>query len=418
MGGVLDMRQRKIVVIALIGILAAIGLEAAEWPEFRGPTGQGIAEADNLPVQWGEGRNIAWKTSLSGEGWSSPVVSGERLYLTSAVKKGGLFSFRLLSFDVSTGKLRWNVEVFREDPSKKARIHRKNSHASPTPILDGDRIFVHFGHQGTACLDRKGKVLWQNRQFAYNPVHGSGGSPVVTKDALIFSCDGAEDPFVVALNKDTGKQLWKTPRKSGASRSFSFSTPLVIDVGGKKQLVSPASNLVAAYDPSTGQEIWRVRYSGYSVVPRPVYGHGLVFISTGFNRATAMAIRPDGSGDITDTHVAWQTSRSAPKTPSMLLVEERLYMISDSGMASCRDAKTGELHWQERLKGNFSASPIYADGKIYALNEMGTGFVFKDSTDFEVIARNPLDERTLASYAVADNALFIRSAEHLYRIER
>ncbi len=408
----------RIVLFAIGWGLVSVGLQAGAWPQFRGPTGEGIAEAKDLPIKWGEGRNIAWKTAVPGEGWSSPVISDGSVFLTSAIEEGPLLSYRLLRFDTATGNLHWEVEIFRQDPTKKARIHRKNSHASPTPILESGRIYTHFGHQGTACLNREGEVIWQNRSFDYNPVHGSGGSPVIVDNALIFSCDGAEDPFVAALNKQTGEVLWKTPRRSGASRTFSFSTPLVIDVQGQKQVISPGSDLVAAYDPNTGDEIWRVQYRGYSVVPRPVYGHGLVFISTGFDRATAMAIRPNGQGDVTDTHVAWKTSRSVPKTPSMLLVEDKLYMISNSGMASCRDAKTGKLHWQKRLEGNFSASPIYVDGKIYALNEMGTGIVLRASTDFEVIARNPLNERTLASYAVLDNALFIRSTDHLYRIQK
>src|SRR6185437_5702085 len=237
---------------------------------------------------------------------------------------------------------------------KSPRIHGKNSHASPTPLVRGERLFVHFGHQGTACLDLEGKVLWKNTSLHYAPVHGNGGSPILVDDSLVFSCDGGDKRFIVALNVVNGEVRWKTDRTIEASRKFSFSTPLLIVVDGKKQIISPGSNVVCAFDPATGHEIWRVRYDGYSVIPRPVYGQGLLFICTGYNTPSLLAIRPDGKGDVTDTHVVWKTRKAVPHTPSPLLVGEELYFVSDSGQASCLDARTGQVHWQERLGGNYS----------------------------------------------------------------
>jgi len=324
-------------------------------------------------------------------------------------------SLRALCVDAGNGKILWDSEVFVHTGS--TYIHNKNSHASPTPVVEEDRLYVHFGHQGTACLDLDGKVLWRNTTLKYSPVHGSGGSPILVDDALIFSCDGASDPFVVALNKKTGEALWKTARSLNAKKKFSFSTPLLIHANGRSQVVSPSSGAVYAYDPKDGRELWRVRHAeGYSVVPCPVFGHGLLFISTAFDSPEVMAIRPDGQGDITDTHVEWTLAKGAPKTPSMLLVGDELYFVSDAGIASCVDAKTGRVHWAERVGGNYSASPLLADGRIYLQNEEGVGVVLTPGKTFHQLARNSLGERTLASYAVTDGALFIRTEAHLYRV--
>jgi outer membrane protein assembly factor BamB len=260
-------------------------------------------------------------------------------------------------------------------------------------------------------------VIWRNTELRYQPVHGNGGSPILAGDKLVFSCDGADQQFVAALECTTGKVAWKTPRQAGASRPFSFSTPLLITVGGRQQVVSPGSDAVMAYDPDTGREIWRVRYDGYSVVPRPVYGHGLVFVCTGYNSPSLLAIRPDGAGDVTDTHVAWTTRRGVPHTPSPLLVGDDLYLLADGGTVSCLDARTGRARWQRRIGGAYSASPLYAGGKIYCQGEDGTGVVLQAGQSFRLLARNDLGEHTLASCAAADGALFIRTQQHLYRIE-
>lgn len=409
------MLQRFALGAGLVLLSAAASNAAGDWPEFRGPTGQGNAATTRLPLEWSNTRNIAWKQAIPGSGWSSPALKDGRVFLTSAVGGEGTMSLHALCLDESSGKILWDVEVF--GGAQATRIHTKNSHASPTPLVAEGRVYVHFGHQGTACLDPDGKVLWRQTSLNYPPVHGSGGSPILAGDALIFSCDGASDPFVAALDKRTGKLLWKTKRETTAKKTFSFSTPLLITVNGQPQVISAGSGVLCALDPKTGREIWRARYGeGYSVVPRPVFGHGLLFIATGFDQPTVIAVRPDGKGDVTDTHVAWTLKKGAPNTPSLLLVGEELYMVSDGGIASCVDAKTGRVHWQERIGGNYSASPIHAGGRIYFQNEEGAGVVLKAGRTFEKLASNDLGERTLASYAASENALFIRTDKHLFKV--
>jgi outer membrane protein assembly factor BamB len=387
-----------------------------DWPEFRGPTGQGIARIESSPIEWSQTKNVVWMQSIPGRGWSSPIVVGSRVYLTTAVSsKNNAQSLQALCLNGGSGKILWQKEVFLQEGSAPA-IHGKNTHASPTPLIHDGRLYVHFGHSGTACLDLSGAALWRNTSLSYEPVHGNGGSPILADNALIFNCDGGDKAFVAALDRVSGKVLWTTTRAE-ADRSFSFSTPLLISVGGRKEVVSAGSNIAAAYDPATGREIWRVRYDGYSVVPRPVFGHGLVFILTGFNSPTLLAVRPDGQGDVSRSHVAWRARRAVPLTPSPLLVGDELYLVSDNGIASCLDAKTGKVHWQARLGGAYSASPLCARDKIYFPSEDGTCVVVQAGREFEQIARNSLGERTLASYAVADGALFIRTEKNLYRIQ-
>lgn len=394
-----------------------------DWTEFRGGTGQGHSAATGLPTHWGEELNVAWKHEVPGKGWSSPVILGQHLYLTTAVPEGTgeppAQSLRALCFDVKSGHVVWNVEVFRQ--AADVRIHNKNSHASPSPVTDGKRLIVHFGANGTASLAfADGKVLWRNQELKYAPVHGNGGSPVLVDGLVIVSCDGSDQQFVVALDIETGRIRWRTPRSTKPDRGFSFGTPLVIQNDGKEQIVCPASDAVMAYEPATGREIWKVNYpGGYSVVPRPVFGLGLLFICTGYDSPRLLAIRPKGAaGDVTETHVAWQLTKSAPHNPSPLLVGDALYIISDKGVATCLDATTGKQRWQERIGGDFSASPLFADGKIYLQSEAGEGIVLKPGLAYEELGRNALHEKSLASYAVGDGALFIRLEQHLARIQQ
>lgn len=391
---------------------------AGDWPEFRGPTGQGVASATNVPVHWSATSNVVWKSALPGEGWSSPVLVADRLYLTTAVTDGGQTSLRALCVNAGDGSVVWNVEVFQPEPGDTRELHKKNGLASPTPIVREGRIYVHFGHMGTAALDLTGKVLWRQTDLKYPPTHGNGGSPALVGDLLVFSCDGGEDPFVVALDSRTGTVRWKTPRNTTAARKFSFSTPLAIEVDGATQVISPGSGFVAGYDPMDGREIWRARYGeGYSVITRPVFAHGLVFVSSSYDRPVVHAVKPAGArGDVTDSHVAWTHPRGAPNTPSTLVVGDKLYFVSDAGIATCVDARTGTVHWTERLGGGFSASPIAVAGRIYFLNEEGIATVLKAGRTFEVLAKNELGERTLASPAVTHNTLFLRSKAHLWRI--
>lgn len=395
-------------------LLCALPVSAEDWPEFRGPTGQGLAKVNALPVEWSKDKNVAWKQAIPGSGWSSPVIVGGKIYLTSAVPDKGQTSLQALCLDVASGKQLWAKEVFRQPSS--TRMHPKNSHASPTPIVHDGRLYVHFGPHGTACLDLEGKIVW-TKQMKYSPVHGNGGSPAIVDDLLVFSCDGSDQQFVVALALKDGEVRWKTPRSEKYAKGFSFGTPLVLTVADKKQVISTGSGMVGAYDASTGKEIWRVRYEGYSVIPRPVYGHGLLYLSSGYDSPRLLAIKPDGKGDVTDTHVSWTMPRNAPHTPSPLLVGDELYTASDSGMVSCLDAKTGEIHWQKRAGGPYSASPIFAAGRIYFQGEDGSTVVVKAGKEYERLAVNQLGERSLASPAVADGALFIRTASHLYRLQ-
>jgi outer membrane protein assembly factor BamB len=392
-------------------LLIALPITAEDWPQFRGPGGEGHSSEKNLPYQWSESQNILWKSRIPGRGWSSPVVSGGRVWLTTAIDQRGTSSRRLLAFDVATGKETVNVEVF----SVRALVkNEKNSLASPTPIVENDRVYVHFGADGTAAVATDGKILWKLR-LPYDSMHGNGGSPTLYRDLLIVSCDGADEAYVIALDKNTGKTRWKTPRREPYDQSY--TTPLVIQVDGKDQVVSIGAYRAAAYEPTTGKEIWRVSYGdGFSNVPRPVFGHGLVFIGTGFQEPSMLAVRPTGTGDVTRTHVAYTIERGAPFTPSPLIVGDEFYMVSDIGVASCLDVRTGKVHWQQRVSGNYSASPVFADGRIYFLSEEGVTTVVAPGKEFQRLAVNTLDGTTFASIAVSQGTLFIRSDSHLYRI--
>jgi outer membrane protein assembly factor BamB len=404
----------------LLGTVARV--HAEDWTEFRGPTGQGRSTAENLPVEWSPSKNVVWRVDVPGHGWSSPIVHRGRVYMTTAVPQPDdpdvEQSLRALCLEAATGRRLWEVEVFQETADTSQSIHQKNSHASPTPLTDGRHLYVHFGTHGTACLTLDGEVVWKTQELEYDMRHGSGGSPVLADDTLVIACDGYDIAFVVGLDRRTGEIRWRRDRPEiDRYQSFSFGTPLAIEVAGRTQVVCPASDWVIAYDPADGSEIWKVQYDGYSVIPRPVYGHGLVFICTGYNTPSLLAIRPDGKGDVTRTHVAWRSSRAVPHTPSPLLVGDELYMVSDGGVASCVDVKTGRRHWQERLGGNFSASPLYADGKIYLQSEQGEGTVIEAGRQYSELARNRLEPRTFASYAVDGSAFLIRTERSLYRIE-
>lgn len=401
-----------------VGWLALASIQAAtDWPEFRGPQGQGISWATNVPVTWGATNNVAWRSRLEGEGWSSPVVYKGRVYLTYAVPGSGSgVELRVMALDANTGRLWWDTGVFSE-PTSGGSMHQKNSKASPTPLISGDMLFVHYGHLGTACLDLQGDVRWRQTSLKYNPVHGNGGSPIRVGDSLFFSCDGAQDPFAVALSIRDGSVLWRVDRKTSAEKKFSFSTALLITNGTRQEIISPASGAVFAYDPAQGRELWRVDYgNGYSVIPRPVFSNGLLFIGTGYDKPNLLAIRPGGTGNLTASNIVWQTSRSAPNTPSVLAMGEEVYFISDGGIATCADAKTGKVHWNERLDGDYSASPVWAEGRIYFLNEAGLTTVVRASTKFEVLAKNDIGQKTLASPAVIDGAIFIRSRDIMFRV--
>lgn len=416
MGGVAG-HAAGLVVIWGMACVAAVPA-AADWTEFRGPEASGHAAVKGLPVRWSETENIAWKTPLAGLAWSSPVVSGGRIYLTTAVEQDTDHSLRLLCLDAASGKIVWDKELFRT--AGPLRIHPKNSHASPTPIVRDGRVYVHFGPHGTAATNLAGEVVWQ-RKLDYAPQHGNGGSPALAGDVLVICCDGSDEQYVVGLDRTSGEIRWKRDRDTEPKKGFSFCTPLVLSVDSRMQVICPGSDAVFAYDPATGDEIWRVDYpGGYSVIPRPVFGAGLVFLSSGYDRPVLYSIDPTGRGNVTETHVRWKLDRGAPNTPSAVVVGDEVYCVSDNGVATCLDARTGTEHWRERLGGNYSASPLVADGLIYFQNESGEAIVVKAGKTFEEIARNQIGdkERTYASYAVDGTSFLIRSEKALYRVGR
>ena len=396
---------------------------AEDWPEFRGPNGQGIYGARELPLTWSTSEGVKWRTELPGNGWSSPIVVGGTVYLTSAVpviektaaEKQDL-DLMLMMVDVESGKLLKSVKVFTQLGAEAPGIHSKNSHASPTPIFDEGRLYLHFGHQGTACTDLQGKVLWSNKELGYPPVHGNGGSPFVVGKLLIFSRDGADISEVTALDKLTGKLVWKRNRDVEADKRFSFCTPLLIEAAGRKQLILPGSNVVQSLVPETGEEIWRLTYDGYSVIPRPIFSDGLVFICTGYNRPSLLAIDPTGTGDVTATHLKWRSDANVPHTPSLVARRGQVLMVSDKGIASGVESATGKEIWKERIGGNFSASPLLVGDRMYMLSEEGDTTILQIGAQPKELAKNKLGERCLASPAIVGNDILIRSADALYRI--
>jgi outer membrane protein assembly factor BamB len=419
----------------------------ADWPEFRGPTGQGSAASAEPPLHWSPDKNIAWRTPIPGSGWSSPIVSGDRVYLTTAVQQreeasaeGSLgpdvsnnapvgnnstaaaLSLRALALDPKTGAMVWQREIFRYDAGEYPPGHAKNSFASPTPLADGERIYVHFGPLGTAALDKEGQILWRNTEIKYDARHGGAGSPVVVGDALVFNCDGVENPCVVALDRRTGEELWRTARQPMDPERFAFSTPLAVpskNTASGVQLISPGSHMIGSYDPADGRELWHVYFERrWSVVSRPVFVDGMVLACNGGEAPPELlAIRPDGAGNVTDTHIIWRHDNFVPLTSSVIVADGHVYMVSDAGIAACTEAATGKLLWKKRLGGNFSASPIHAAGRIYLTNDDGRSFVVAAKPTFELLAENDLGEPTLASFAVIVDALLVRTSEALYRIE-
>jgi outer membrane protein assembly factor BamB len=404
---VIDHSPRAAVGAALVFLLTLVargeGPAADDWPQFRGPDGQGHSPATGLPLTWGEKEHIAWKVEVPGLGWSSPVIGGEQIWLTTAQDNGR--SLRVLCLDRTTGRTLRDVEVFA--PEKPVTLHSKNSYASPTPVLEGDRLYVHFGQMGTACLSTEGKVLWKT-VLPHGLAYGPSSSPVLFEDLLLVSCQGTDVRFVVALDKTTGKERWKTPRDGRNSDA----TPLVIHAGKDDQLVCNLADQVVAYDPRTGKELWTVAQPNYAQVPRPVYGQGLVYVCGGYFNPVLNAIRPEGKGE-----VVWSIRKNVPQNPSPLLVGTELYMVSDNGIASCLDARTGKVNWEERLDGDHAASPLAADGRIYFTNESGVTTVVAAGVRFRKLAVNQLEGRTLASLAVSGKAIYVRTDHHLYRIE-
>ncbi len=404
-----------------------LSLFAADWPQFRGPAGDGHAKVKNLPLEWNGKKNIAWRAEIPGRGWSSPVLVDGRIYLTTAVVTAGDEaspkadrSLRALCLSAAEGKILWDQEVFaQEGATAPGSIHRKNGHASPTALVADGKVYVHFGHQGTACLTLDGKKVWENRSLFYEPQHGNGASPILVNGKLIFSCDGSKEQFVAALQASSGELAWKFTRPTEAKRPFAFATSSVFTVNGKLQVVSPGADMVNALDPDSGKEIWRAAYEGYSIVPKPVMGDGLIYISSAFDTPEVLGIDPTGTDDVTDTHVKWVETKFAPKTPSMIFDDGLLYLVTDSGLVACREAKTGKLLWEsDRILRDCSASPILCEDRLYVLDEFGKCAIFAAGREYKHLGTSEIaDEKTLASIAVDDGTIYLRGELALYRIK-
>jgi outer membrane protein assembly factor BamB len=404
---------------AALSLLLATSLSAgANWPEFRGPLANGHAESAALPLKWSETENVAWKTPIRGRAWSSPVVWDGLVWLTSASEDGRELYAVCVALD--TGKVRHDLKLF--DVAQPWEIHKFNSHASPTPVIEEGRVYLSWGSLGLACLDSStAEVLWTRRDLECNHFRGPGSSPILFEDLLILPYDGYDFQYVVALDKRTGETVWRTDRPhnfetDNGDTKKAYGTPLVIEAAGRLQLICPASKGAFAYDPRTGQELWRVRYNGFSCAARPVFAHGLVYLSSGFSRSELLAVDPGGTGDVTGTHVRWMETKSMPSKPSPLVVGERVFLLHDQGVATCLNALTGEKVWQDRVGGNYSASPIYAAGRIYFLSEEGKTTVIEAADEYRVLAENQLDEGIMSSPAVAGDSLLIRTKTHLYQI--
>lgn len=400
-------------------VLCLLGLSpvrAEEWPQLRGPTGHGHYSG-KLPTKWSEKENIVWSVDVPGLGWSSPVTVDGKTYLTTAVENDDDgYSLRAICIETATGKLLWNTEVFVQ-PQKAPKIHSKNSHASPTPVVSAGKCYVHFGHMGTACLDTSGKILWKQTEHSYKPVHGNGGSLCLVENHLIFSIDGEDMQAVIALDAASGATVWKVERQAKPSRNFSFGTPLHIVHDGVSQVICAGSDVVMSLDPKTGNEFWRLKYKGYSQIPVPIYHQGLIYICTGYDTPKLLAIRAGGKGDVTETHLAWQVGRNIGHTPTPVLVDNLLFTVADNGVMSCLDASTGEQRWQQRVPGNYSASVLHADKHLYVLNEQGVCTVVEAAAKFKEVSKNTLPGRTLASPTPYQGKLLLRTDTKLYCIQ-
>ncbi len=403
----------------------------AHWPEFRGPLGNGSAvDAENAPLHWSEEEQVAWKTAIPHIGWSSPVVLGDQIWLTTATEDGS--DYYVIQVNAVTGEVELNEALFHSD-NPEPLGNDVNCYASPSPIVEADRVYVHFGSYGTACLDANTKeVLWRREDLECLHFRGPGSSPVLFEDLLILSFDGIDVQYLTALNKDTGETVWRTdrttewqdldeegkPKRNGDFRK-AFSTPLIVESNGSPLMINCGSYTTYAHDPRTGKEIWKASNGGFTPQARPVFRDGVVYVTTGYAPTELLAIRVDGEGDVTDSHVAWRNdAKTLPSMTSPLLVDGLLYLVNNKGgTVTCLDSATGEEVWTERLGGNFVASPLYAAGRLYFPSATGMTTVMKAGRTAEILAENRLDEGFMASPAMVGSSLILRTKTHLYRID-
>ncbi|HWN97534.1 MAG TPA: PQQ-binding-like beta-propeller repeat protein [Methylomirabilota bacterium] len=401
---------------------------ASNWPQFRGPNGDGHADEAKVPSTWSETQNVKWKTPIHGRAWSSPVVWGNQIWLTTASENAKeLFA---ICVDAESGKILRDAKLF--DVERPQFHHAFNSAGSPTPVIEEGRVYITFGSPGTVCLDAQtGKVLWERRDIECNHYRGAGSSPILYRDLLIMNFDGSDAQFIIALDKKSGKTVWRKSRsidfkdlgpdgKPKAEGDFrkAFATPHVAEIEGKPLLISQGANAAYGYDPLAGEEFWRVEErTSHSGGTRPLVGHGLIFFPSGWSQGQLLAVKPGGRGDVTGTHVAWRVMKAAAKKPSLLLVDDLLFMNNDGGIVTAIEAKTGQEVWSERIGGNYSASPIFANGHAYFFSEEGKTTVLAPGREFKKVAENKLDGGFMASPAVTGNALILRTKTHLYRVE-
>jgi outer membrane protein assembly factor BamB len=406
-------------VLFLVAATVFAGETANEssWPQFRGPGGLGHIKGQ-IPIAWSNEKNVAWKTAIPGTGWSSPVIALGKAWLSTSVStKTGGASLRLVGVDLKSGEIKHDVELFAV--AKLPPLHGRNTPASSTPAVVGNRVIASFGTDGVGCVDAgTGKVLWRNGSLKVDYQTGAASSPVPYKDRIIFPCDGADQQFAIALDASTGKEIWKTNRTAAAKhppdQRRAFSSALVIDDGKQVQVVIPGAQRVYSYNPDTGEELWWINYDGFSNVPRPVFANGLVYVTTGFAAHELMAIRPDGKGDVTSTHVVWRSKKGVPSITSPVVVGISLFMISDKGVLTCLDAKTGKLKWTERLQGEYTASPLVHGNTVYVFADDGSTVLFKASDSFEQIGINHITGKIQATPAAGGGGLLLRTDTMLY----
>lgn len=399
---------------------SATAYAADHWTEFRGPNGDGHSDTTGLPTKWSETKNVVWKTPVHGKGWSSPVVMDGRVWLTTATEDGKRMS--VVALDLESGDVLVDRVVF-ENEKVNSLNNPMNSYASPTPVVEKGRVYVSFGRYGTACLDAKtGETVWERRDIDVHHWRGPASSPVLFENLLVIPFDGYDAQFVIALDKRTGETAWKQDRNidygtDNGDRKKGYGTAGIFEIDGRVQLVAPSAGATISYDPRTGKEYWRVNHGGMNAAARPVLADGKLVLNTAAGGFGLLAVDPTGKGDVTKSHVAWQTKRGVGTRPTSILVDGLLYNVSDKGGAiACLDPATGEALWQDRLGGAFSGSPVYADGKLYFFDEDGVGYVVKPGDEYELLAENELAAGCMASPAIVDAGLVVRTKEAVYLI--
>jgi outer membrane protein assembly factor BamB len=403
----------KAVQQAAVHMIAVEGEGAKYWPRWRGPSGQGLVTGSGYPDRWSPTENVLWKQSVPGSGNSSPIIWGDRIFVTTARDGGRRLS--LLAYSRSDGSLLWEVDA----PTGRSEfVHQKNGHASATPSTDGQRIYVSFGARGLMAFDFSGKLVWHQDLGAMSNYWGTAGSPLLYKNRIILYQDQNQNSFIAAFDAATGRELWRTRRNA----SVGWGTPAAIRVGDHDEIIVNGQYAVVAYNPDNGQELWRASGSTMETIPTPVVGHGLVFNSSG-RAGPTLAIRPGGKGDVTSTHLVWSSPRGSPFVPSPVLYGDHLYMVNDmTSIVTAFEAATGKTAWQGRLgvarREGFSASPVVIDGKIFFTNDEGETFVLRAGGTFELLHTNQIGERTLASPALVDGRWYIRTEGHLFAIGR